>query len=291
MKRVSIIIVVSILLNLFMLPYGFVHAEPDTEIENNPTPSTVEETIPSVNPEPTPIADPEPEPDLNLEPDSNENSEQSLTEEQESGLTQNQSSGSNSQRVTNQRNSSTKPSNETKKSSNANLIDLGINPNDFKGFKPGTYTYSVTVPNDVESVNVYAKTQDIKAQITSGTGNHNLDIGSNDINIIVTAEDGSTQTYTINITREEKIEDEVEENTTGQTEQNEYDLKKLEIKGYKLSPEFSGNIYEYKLDINSDITELEVITEGLNDKINIEVVGNTELKERRKHYYNIGGKQ
>ncbi len=167
-----------------------------------------------------------------------------------------------------------------KQSSNASLINLGMNPNDFKGFKPGTYTYNVTVPNDVESVNVYAKTQDTKARITSGIGNHNLDIGNNNINVIVTAEDGSTQTYTINVTREEKAEEDVEDNPTSQIEQNEYDLKKLEIKGYKLSPEFSGNTYEYKLNVNSDVTELEVITEGLNDKINIEVVGNTDLKER-----------
>ena len=179
---------------------------------------------------------------------------------------------------------------QTRKSNNANLSDMGINPNDFKGFKPGTYTYNVTVPNDVESVNVYAKTQDTKARITSGIGNHNLDIGNNNINVIVTAEDGSTQTYTINVTREEKAEEEVEDNPTSQIEQNEFDLKKLEIKGYKLSPEFSGNTYEYKLNVNSDVTELEVITEGLNDKINIEVVGNTDLKERRKHYYNFSCK-
>ena len=179
---------------------------------------------------------------------------------------------------------------QTRKSNNANLSDMGINPNDFKGFKPGIYTYNVTVPNDVENVNVYAKTQDTKARITSGIGNHNLDIGNNNINVIVTAEDGSTQTYTINVTREEKAEEEVEDNPTSQIEQNEFDLKKLEIKGYKLSPEFSGNIYEYKLNVNSDVTELEVITEGLNDKIDIEVVGNTELKERRKHYYNISCK-
>lgn len=176
-----------------------------------------------------------------------------------------------------------------KQSSNASLINLGMNPNDFKGFKPWIYTYNATVPNDVESVNVYAKTQDTKAKITSGIGSHNLDIGSNDISVIVTAEDGSTQTYTINVTREEKTE-EVEDNPTSQIEQNEYDLKKLEIKGYKLSPEFSGNTYEYKLNVNSDVTELEVITEGLNDKINIEVVGNTDLKERRKHYYNFSCK-
>ena len=39
-----------------------------------------------------------------------------------------------------------------KKSNNANLSNLGMNPNDFKGFKPNQTTYNVTVPNNVEKV-------------------------------------------------------------------------------------------------------------------------------------------
>lgn len=71
----------------------------------------------------------------------------------------------------------TNPTPEQKKSNNANLVNLGINPNDFKGFKPGTTSYDVTVPNDVEKVTVYAKVQDSKAKITSGTGSQKLKVG------------------------------------------------------------------------------------------------------------------
>ena len=231
--------------------------------------------------------------DENTSQEENNDNEQEQTNQPETQETQTDDKPASTSTGTSQSTTRTTPRQQNpvqKQSSNASLINLGMNPNDFKGFKPGIYTYNVTVPNDVESVNVYAKTQDTKARITSGIGNHNLDIGNNNINVIVTAEDGSTQTYTINVTREEKAEEEVEDNPTSQIEQNEFDLKKLEIKGYKLSPEFSGNTYEYKLNVNSDVTELEVITEGLNDKIDIEVVGNTELKERRKHYYNISCK-
>ena len=63
------------------------------------------------------------------------------------------------------------------------------------------------------------------------------------------------------------------------------DLKKLEVKGYKLTPSFSANVYEYKLNIKQDVDELEIITEKQNDKVSIEVVGNTDLKERRKYNY------
>ena len=145
--------------------------------------------------------------------------------------------------------------------------------------------YAVTVPNDVDKVNVYAKVQDSKAKIASGTGAHNLDEGENSLQIVVTAESGDTQTYTINVTRE-KVTDTKQETTS--TEKEVSDLKKLEIKGYTLTPAFSADIYEYKLEVKKDVTSLEVIAEGANDKVNIEVVGNTDLKERRK-YYNSNG--
>ena len=136
--------------------------------------------------------------------------------------------------------------------------------------------YAVTVPNDVDKVNVYAKVQDSKAKIASGTGAHNLDEGENSLQIVVTAESGDTQTYTINVTRE-KATDNNQETTS--TEKEISDLKKLEIKGYTLTPAFSADIYEYKLEVKKDVTSLEVIAEGANDKVNIEVVGNTELKD------------
>ena len=68
------------------------------------------------------------------------------------------------------------------------------------------------------------------------------------------------------------------------------DLKKLEIKGYTLTPLFSADVYEYKLELKDDITSLDVLAEGANDKVDIEIVGNTDLKERRKYYNNNGQK-
>ena len=284
MKNVLKITIITILAFLFITTYNYTNAENETTTETETSVQTEtnnEENESENNPSDSNENNSQEENNDNQEEQSNQSDTQETSTEKESSSTSTGTSQSTQKTTPRQQNSI------QKQSSNANLVDLGMNPNDFKGFKPGTYTYNVTVPNDVESVNVYAKTQDTKAKITSGTGKHTLDIGNNDINVIVTAEDGSTQTYTINVTREDKAEDKVEDSTTTELEQKEYDLKKLEIKGFKLSPNFSGDIYEYKLDVNSDVNELEVITEGLNDKINIEVVGNTELKERRKYYYNI----
>ncbi len=286
MKKLSIIVILSIIFNLLIIPYGFVNAEPEPEPEPDSDPVPVADPTPTTDP--TPTVDPAPTPDSEPASTSNQNSDSdsdsTQTQNSDSDSSSTQESNSSSTSTSNQRNSGgesstskkTTTSKENRKSSNANLSDLGITPNDFKGFKPSTYNYSVTVPNDVESISVYAKVQDAKAQITSGTGNHKLDVGTNDIQVIVTAENGNTQTYTINITREESEKTE----TTTQEVSNNSDLKKLEIKGYKLTPSFSADVYEYKLDVNKDVNNLDIITEGLNDKVNIEIAGNTDLKER-----------
>ena len=108
------------------------------------------------------------------------------------------SNTSSSNKITNS--SSTNSSN--KKSSNANLSNLGIRPNDFSGFKAGTTSYDVTVPADTDTIEIYATAQDSNAKI-SGTGSKKLEAGKNTFSVVVTAEDGTKKTYTINITKSE----------------------------------------------------------------------------------------
>ena len=210
------------------------------------------------------------------------------------GSSSNSSNGSSSSNTSNGNssgNSTQRPSTstETKKSSNANLKNLGINPNDFNGFKSGTTAYNVTVPNDVEQVKVYATAQDSKSKIT-GTGNKKLTVGKNKLDVVVTAEDGTTKTYTINVTREEAavttnetIDDnsstETQENTQNNTTEDNTDLKNLTISGYTLTPSFSPNVYEYKLDVKGDISSLDIQTEGANHSVSTDIAGNENLKD------------
>lgn len=173
----------------------------------------------------------------------------------------------------------------TKKSNNANLSSLGIKPNDFKGFKINTTTYNVTVPNDVKEVTVYGTKQDKKATVT-GLEKKTLKVGKNEINVVVTAEDGTTtKTYKINVTREEGAADtntQKNENITS-NENNEdiknADLKSLSISGYTLSPTFSSDIYEYKVDVNNDVSSLDIQAVGASNNVSIDIAGNEELKE------------
>lgn len=68
-------------------------------------------------------------------------------------------------------------------------------------FDKYTTSYSVIVPSNVSSVKITAKAIDAKAKI-SGAGTVTLKTGSNKKSIKVTAENGSTRTYTLTIVRE-----------------------------------------------------------------------------------------
>jgi len=175
----------------------------------------------------------------------------------------------------------------TNKSNNANLSNLGIKPNDFKGFKISTTSYNVSVPNDVENITIYATAQDKKATIT-GAGAQKLNVGKNELNVIVTAEDGTTKTYTINVTREEgkngATENATSNNTTNSVvsqdnKNSESDLKKLSIKGYNLTPSFSPNVYEYKVNVTENVSSLDIETEKANDNVSIDIAGNENFVE------------
>ena len=69
-------------------------------------------------------------------------------------------------------------------------------------FSYNTYTYSLVVPNSVSSVTVKAATVSSRASVT-GTGTYKLTAGKTTaIKVIGKAENGKTQTYTVNVTRQ-----------------------------------------------------------------------------------------
>ena len=193
--------------------------------------------------------------------------------------TTNSSSNSTSNKTNSTNTSSNTTSGISTKSSDATLSDLGIKPNDFKGFKSGTTSYKTTVPEDVEEVEVYAKTTSSKATVT-GTGKKKLEKGTNTAEVTVTAENGTKKTYTIEITREGTSEEtaattQTEETTTDANENIGDGLSSLKIEDLKIEPDFKTNVYEYigekdKLDIEAKTT---------NSNYTVEITGNSELKE------------
>ena len=170
--------------------------------------------------------------------------------------------------------STTKPETPVTKSTEARLRDLGITPNDFKGFKRDTTTYNVEVPNNVSKVNVYAKAVDSNAKI-SGTGNVSLKEGINTITVTVTAEAGNTKTYTLNITR--KTSDTTDETTNKSSEARLSNLG-IRPKEYDFSG-FKRDTMSYSVEVPNDIEEVEVYAEAVSSKAKITGTGNISLKE------------
>ncbi len=170
---------------------------------------------------------------------------------------------------------STTTTSTTKKSSNANLSNLGIKPYDFSGFKSGTTSYSVTVPNDTTSVEVYATVQDSSAKV-SGIGTKSLEVGTNKIDVVVTAEDGTTKTYTINITRQEGIESNTE---IVQAQYSGDGLASLKVGDLTLSPNFDTTIYEYTAEYIGEDTKLDITATATDPYYTVDIVGNENLQE------------
>lgn len=103
-------------------------------------------------------------------------------------------------------------------SSNANLSNLGFTPDDFTGFRASIIEYDITVGEDVAEIEVYATAQDENAEV-EGTGSYELSDGLNKIPVTVTAQDGTTKVYTLNITKPESTV--AATNQVGNTVQNE----------------------------------------------------------------------
>lgn len=163
-------------------------------------------------------------------------------------------------------------STSTSKSTDARLKNLGITPNDFKGFKKDIYEYSVEIPSNVSEVTVYA--EPVKgAKVTSGTGKVSLKEGeSKTVKISVTAEDGkATKTYTLTIRRKTAEE---EENSS------EARLSNLGIKPDEY--DFSGfkrDTLSYSVEVPNELTEVEVYAETVSSKAKVTGTGKVSLQE------------
>lgn len=161
---------------------------------------------------------------------------------------------------------------QTQGDSDASLKSLGIKPDkyDFSGFKKDKTQYSVQVPKDVEEIEVYAEATSDKAKVT-GTGKTQLKNGKNTIVVQVTAENGTTQTYTIEVTRGDA-------GTTATTSsKDEFGLSSLEINGLTLNPSFETGTYEYKVDLTEDLDSLDIATIATDDDTTVEIYGNEGL--------------
>ena len=153
---------------------------------------------------------------------------------------------------------------EDDRSSNNYLKSLNVSSGDFE-FNKKTQNYSFTVQNEVTSIKVLAVAEDEKSTI-SGAKTYNLKEGLNKINIVVTAENKQTRTYTLQVTRIVKnINKEVNNK-----------LKFLEISNYQINFDPETTIYNLTIENESS---LDIIPKVQDSTSSVVINGNENLKD------------
>lgn len=103
------------------------------------------------------------------------------------------------------------------KSGNANLSALYISSGSLSPkFSANVTSYSIVIPNSVTVLTLSAETEDKDATIAI-EGSKNMKVGKNVRKVIVTAPNGTTKTYTLNITRQEATGNATDKTQTGAT--------------------------------------------------------------------------
>lgn len=175
-------------------------------------------------------------------------------------------------------NNTTKPStNNTsatvKKSDNSNLSSIQIAEGVISPeFSKTVKEYTINVPYEVTKLSIAATPEHSKGTVTIN-GNDELKMGENLIEIIVTAEDSSTDKYTIKAIRAKQ---ELSLQTLSIYYVNE-NGEKVEL---KLDPQFSFDVYSYSVNdiLAHTIQSLSVEAKANVENAKVEIVGNDELK-------------
>lgn len=162
----------------------------------------------------------------------------------------------------------------TPKSNDANLKGLAVEGYElYPEFNAGTKEYNLKVTNDITSINIVSTCNDNKATYRVEGNVEELQVGVNEFNIIVTAEDGTTNTYKVVVTREREA-------LKVQSIKAFYIDKEGNTQEALLSPEFSEEVFEYTLDNLSYLVsklDIEVLTNL--EQAQIKVEGNENLVE------------
>jgi hypothetical protein len=156
-------------------------------------------------------------------------------------------------------------------SGNANLNGLLVQDGETEltltpGFNSGTFLYTLDVENAVGSIKVTPDRADPNASVTvkrngtpvSGSGGVytvSLAVYGNAIEVEVTAENGTKQTYTVNVYR---------------APSDNADLASLRVTGWDLNPAFDKGVSAYTLTVGSSTERIVVHAEAAESNASIE---------------------
>ena len=146
------------------------------------------------------------------------------------------------------------------KNNNPLLIDILINGKSIESqFDQFITDYVIAI--EKEKIEIEAVPDDANAKVEI-IGNTNLQIGKNEIEIKVIAEDGkTTQSYYLHITR-------------GNEEKANANLKDIQIEGVTINPKFNSKDIEYYVEYKGMIEKLNINAIPENENAKVEIMGN-----------------
>lgn len=138
----------------------------------------------------------------------------------------------------------------------------GISPD----FQKDVREYYFIADSLVDNLNVTAIPKNSNAIVTI-TGNTNLKIGKNLIQIHVISEDKTKEeTYKINVTKTTNIE------------LANANLENLAVREGFLNPEFDPKQTNYKVEISNQTEEIEILAIAQSTKAEVSIIGNDKMK-------------
>jgi hypothetical protein len=146
------------------------------------------------------------------------------------------------------------------KSSDSSLKSLTVSSSSID-FVSSTLEYNIDVSSNTSTIEIQAVPNDSKATVKL-PDNLSLETGLNTFEIVVTAKDGSSTIYKINVNKLENI---LSDNAL---------LSSLKISGYDIN--FSSDVFEYKI---GDITtnKLDITTVVVDNNSSVKIYGNNNI--------------
>ncbi|MCB7357878.1 S-layer homology domain-containing protein, partial [Enterocloster bolteae] len=127
-------------------------------------------------------------------------------------------------------------------------------------FDPATTSYTANVGNSVTNVTITATANDTKANV-AGNGTKTLVEGVNTFTVTVTAENGSTASYTVTITRE------------GAAASTDATLKSLFLSSGTLAPAFDQATTSYTANVDNSVSNVTITATANDTKANVAGAG------------------
>ena len=127
-------------------------------------------------------------------------------------------------------------------------------------FDPATTSYTANVGNSVTNVTITATANDTKANV-AGNGTKTLVEGVNTFTVTVTAENGSTASYTVTITR------------AGAAASTDATLKSLFLSSGTLAPAFDQATTSYTANVDNSVSNVTITATANDTKANVAGAG------------------